>query len=397
VHAYVSTGCPALHPWQQAHAPTGRGKLGGNLSALKASRRESGSLKGVLVVNRSLPLRVALIVGLLAGGLGIAKALVGRAAAGAPDAQAIQQDLALELRLHSDPVIPNFEAIEVELTLVNTSEDTAYYVVLPGDGSWKRWREPHMQWRGIFVGADGSFRRHQFQPFIRCGVYHPDWRADIVLLQPGERRRLTAGDPRRFFQKHEAGTWELRVHYEYMAKPARSGLGEDRVLPDETALGEMRGTPPFELVSNPISFDVVAPLEMDVTVIGELPVNEPARLSELVRIELKNRSEAPVGLLPLGGDRGRAGIRAVLLVTSVDRRFKTIETVEPPAPAARFVLAPGETVSMLGDPRFASDFDAIVQFEAEDNAPDSVSVKIHYSRTGWAFRLVSDSVEIPVR
>ncbi|TVQ30689.1 MAG: hypothetical protein EA376_12605 [Phycisphaeraceae bacterium] len=354
-------------------------------------------LKGVLVVNRSLPLRVALIVGLLAGGYAIAKALVGRAAAGAPDAQAIQQDLALELRLLSDQVIPNYQAIEVELTLVNTSEDAAYHVVLPGDGSWKRWREPHMQWRGFFAGEDGSFQRHQFQPFSRCRQHHPDWRADIVLLQPGERRRLSAGDPRRFFQKHEAGTWELRVHYEYMAKPARSGLGEDSVFPDETAFGEMRGTPPFELVSNPISFDVVAPLEMEVTVIGELPVNEPAPLSELVRIELNNRSEAPVELLPLGGDRLRSGIRAILWVTPEDRRFKTIEAVDPPAPAAPYVLAPGETVSMLGDPRFASDFDAIVQFEADGDAPESVSVKIHYSRTGWAYRIVSDSVEIPVR
>ena len=96
-------------------------------------------------------------------------------------------------------------------------------------------------------------------------------------------------DPHLEFQ--EPGRVQLRAHYKYSLRADRS--------PDR--FGMMLGVAPFELVSDPVEFEVRRSLDVQVKVKRAMKANVKQRLSELLEVVVLNRTASPQ---TLAGPRG---------------------------------------------------------------------------------------------
>lgn len=329
----------------------------------------------------------------------MAAMLTDGAAAAAPDVEALERDLALELRLLSPAVISNWKSIEVEISIVNRSKDTAYHVVLPGDGSWADWREPYIYYTAERqLAPNGDWVDLPRRGMLRCGLYDADWRDEVVFLAPGESAGFHSIEPRVFISTSAAGTYRLRAHYEYKARPALRSFMDRTPLPEDEAFGMLRGYPPIRLVSNTVEFRVQSPLRLIVTPKRDLIEGQPARFSDLVDIALRNDGDQPIEIASTGRPALQHGKHwPSLRILSNQRRL----SIDKPTPThdrgESFLINPGESISLVGDSPAASGHDAVLLYDSELNRSITVPVFMLFRQPGWRYEIPSEPIELVVR
>ena len=249
----------------------------------------------------------------------------------------IEKDLQLRVKRLGARVVGPQEPIKLQIELVNRSRTRSHHVVKPGDGSEMGWREPRVYYTAEVREADGSWTELPRRTMARCGLFDPDWRKDVVELEPG--RSIPIKDwlppPERAVELQRPGEVRLFVHYRYSQGRAAKG-GPPKVTP---GTGRMGDTPGFHLVSSPVTIRVVRPLDLVLKAIKpRLAAGWSHRLSKILTVTVTNRSKKPVAVtsgadelrFELEGNHGRA---------------PRIDTSSKPAPIS---LRPGQTASLLG-------------------------------------------------
>lgn len=163
----------------------------------------------------------------------------------------IERDLELVTRGPSGAHLQSWWKATFEVELVNRSKTASYPIVLPGDGSECDWREPYVHFTTEVRAPDGAWSTQPRRGGARCGVYDPNWLDEVVVLGPGDSRRLHwMGEV--FLPPEPSGAARIRAHYAYKARPPGRNWGEPDRSPPPGGLGGMEGVEPFELVSAPV-------------------------------------------------------------------------------------------------------------------------------------------------
>ncbi len=174
----------------------------------------------------------------------------------------------------------------------------------------------------------------------RCGVFDSEWPKDVADLKPGEKLPLTTGwvgGPRLSFQY--PGRVRLDGHYADRATGGKDGSPRP---PEER--GRMRGTPLFEVASEPVELEVVRPLDVRVRVKRPLKVGEEAKVSDALDVTVTNTTGKPRAVGIPGAVRGyRLGIR-VHTGTRQETDWYSVPVAD--VPEATPTLQPGQSVSL---------------------------------------------------
>lgn len=312
---------------------------------------------------------------------------------GVPAPRAVDRDPARDLRLvasfghkHAHTNSPP----KVALTLVNTSATVTYPVPKPIAGCEFGQYEPHLS----FAAEQRSFKG-KWEPLPPgggpgCGLYGLGGKQEVVELKPGAKLVLTPdGFHGHFYSPRDAGRMRMTATYEYLRPlDPRGGGGPGAAGPGPRApLPEMRGAPPFKLVSNTVEFDVVMPLHLSVRAKRALKVGETAKLSELLEIRLTNTTDDRARLHHLGApelSHVAVNVNSPDLVTARRIAFPPPPKVEGPfgrAPRgdAEIVLRSGESVSLLGAGQMANGADA----EWTGRAKGKFPLCVEFSTRDW--------------
>lgn len=261
----------------------------------------------------------------------------------------IERDLQLRVTLERPGyVLWANEELHAAVTLVNTSKTATHVVVKSNDGSEVGWREPHVYWEATIDRGDGKPVPVWPKRQDRCGLFPFDWPKDAAALKPGGQMALEWERLPPDFQ--QPGRVKLRARYSYAA--GRSGAGRVERWPDER-LGLMAGVPAFELVSAPVEFDVVRPLEVRVRVKRPLKVGEEARLSDLIDLTLVNVATAAVECHR--SDLNTSGPGDV--VVSSEAGYQPKLSQQQGRRRGPLSLAPGKSVALIGAGDFANGVD----------------------------------------
>lgn len=193
--------------------------------------------------------------------------------------------LVLQSRMRSGQALESGQYPNFRLAIFNSSRQTSIPVVLPGDGSEVGWREPYIYFTATIRNADGFETDVLPERYGRCKLFDWRWPQSAVLLPPREGHYLEVWRPLLEFQ--EAGRVRLIAHYNYSAGTGRgsrvSAFGRDR-------LGMMKDVPQFELVSNPIEFEVIRPVDLEIRVKSPMKAGVKHRLSDILEVDVINRS-----------------------------------------------------------------------------------------------------------
>lgn len=298
----------------------------------------------------------------------------------------VERDLALEVKLLSGDGVQPGQPVRLEIHLKNTSNERIYPVVKPGEGSEVGWREPHVFYTAWIDTGDGDWYKVPNARLARCGVFDAQWQNDVVELWPGKSIELKEWltPPEMALELQEPGKVRLHVHYRY-----RGGVaGKDPKTGKTFDTGKMRGMPPFELVSKPVEFEVLRPLDVVVTVKKPLKARTKTRLSEILDVKLVNRS--------------KGGIEVMAPTLSADARL-SFETDGGPAPTLseqdqpygkRQLLNPGDEAAILGDAALSNGVDGTWKV----NKPGKVKLRAVYTTSTWepAAVIKSGWVEVEV-
>lgn len=200
------------------------------------------------------------------------------------------EDLVLVATRDGDGVLRPGPVPQVRLRLENRSRTATHPVILPGDGSADGRREPWVHWTAVVQPTGGEARVLEREPSTRipCKQFDRDWRRSVVLLAPGESVELGDWVPLigQDYVVQEAGTVQLTAHYVYR----RRGVFDTPSSRED--FGRMGDVPPFTLVSAPVEFRVVRPLDVVVRDIRPAKVGENVRLGNVLDVQVVNRSEA---------------------------------------------------------------------------------------------------------
>jgi hypothetical protein len=263
--------------------------------------------------------------------------------------QQMEKDLELQATLASPTTIQAGEHVSVQILLRNKSLDTSYTIVKPGDGSAVGWREPHVFYTATLETTDGVFKNVPKARYLRCGVFDSDWQKDAMVLKPGEGLPLWnwLDSPSRFLEFQEPGRVQLMVHYSY-----RGGISE-RGSSQAVTSGPLFGVPAFELVSIPVEFEVVRPLDLVLTVKAPMTANTTVTISDLFNIRLENRSMEPIDVSSPTTSADAS------LMFEIDGPFGGPPTLETQRNVygEKITLKPSEGVSLLGNDSFANGLD----------------------------------------
>ena len=182
-------------------------------------------------------------------------------------AKQIAADLRVEVELQTPAVVQIGTPVRLGAVLVNRSTTVTHRVVVPGDGSGVGWREPHVFYTGQRRAADGTWGDLDRRGFGRCGMYDHNWHDDVRELEPGKSLDIHQwlAQPAQVFDLGGTGTYRLRLHYRYAGGTLGKGQARD------ADPGPMKGVPEFELISEPVEFEVVRGLELEVRVLREIP------------------------------------------------------------------------------------------------------------------------------
>jgi hypothetical protein len=249
--------------------------------------------------------------------------------------------LRIELTRTSPELIAPGGDVTVTMHLVNTSSTRTLWIVKPGDGSEMGWREPWVHYSGTVTRPDG--KRVDVLPgsMARCGLYDSNWPADIVALLPGQRLDLHPWipEPSRGLALDGVGTASVNVHYVF-----RAGL-QDRFAGVALGPHSLMDTPPFEVVSNPITVTITSPLALELTPAPNPPevrVGKPVKLSRLFGVAIVNTSDASVAVTT-------PGTPDVFRVEATpDGYLAGVVAPKPRASPTTVRIKPGARVSLLG-------------------------------------------------
>lgn len=234
----------------------------------------------------------------------------------------------------------------IEVALLNTSKTTTYRVVKVGEGSYVGRGEPHVNWTGTIDSGDGARVPLSHVPRGGCGNTFDYWPDNAVALPPGAR---LVQDYPSMFEYQRAGRVRLVANYAYKG----GGPDVEKQHPPE-AIAFMKGVEPFELVSNPVEFEVVRPLDLQVRVRRPVKVNEVVRLSEVLDVRLVNTGRQPIRCP--SPDRGRGTSVCLEIDGGQDRTaIKLSEQNDPHSPTRTLQL--GESVGLLGPGGFSNGID----------------------------------------
>lgn len=155
-------------------------------------------------------------------------------------------DLRVDLEITTESPIASGGPLEVEATLINTSETATYFVVPVSDGSEMGWREPHVSVAIEFRGEDG-WEGLESRGIARCGLYDFEWWTQTVELRPGGATTFGPWMSQLSvqFDLARAGEYRIQLHYDYDP----SAVTAPTVAPPEVG-------PAFQLTSDWVRFEV---------------------------------------------------------------------------------------------------------------------------------------------
>jgi len=283
----------------------------------------------------------------------------------------VERDLTLDVKLLSGDGVQPGQPVRLDIHLKNTSNERIYSVVRPGDGSEVGWREPHVFYTARIDTGDGNWQEVPKATVLRCGNFDAQWQNDVVELWPGKSIELKdwLAPPAMALEMQQAGRVRLCVHYRY-----RGGVtGKDPKTGKAFDTGKMRGMPAFELVSKPVEFEVLRPLDVVLSVKKPLKAKTKTRLSEILDVKLANRS--------------KGGIEVTAPTLSADARL-SFETDGSAAPklseqdqpyGKKQLLNPGDEAAILGDAPLSNGVDGTWKC----NKPGKVKLRAVYTTSTW--------------
>lgn len=307
----------------------------------------------------------------------------------APSGELVQDDgPRLVAELSGPKTITAGAQPSVAVGLVNTSRRTTFRVVKAGHGSELGYREPHTTWTGTLDRGDGvptpltDVVKHGYCGTCLMGSA-ARWPNDAVALPPGAKLWLEYPEK---FEFQRPGRVRLFAHYDY------KGGGPDvaKQFPPG-ALDFLKDVAPFELVSNPIEFDVIRPLDVRLTVRRAVKVNQEVRLSDLLDVRLANLSAEPIACK---SPTLHADARLHLEVEGKHLNRHVELTVQSTVYGVNHVLQPGEVVPVLGPGDFANGLDGGWTHPRAER----VRVRVVYTTATWdrGSRIASEWVEVVV-
>jgi hypothetical protein len=308
--------------------------------------------------------------------LALAVFLMSSAAVRAEEAiskEQIQKDLRLNVRLLGARKVEPGVPIGVSMELVNDSKSRTYPVVKTGDGSDFGKRNPHVFFTATITGPDGKDQPVAKARYVRCKLYDVDWKKDVVELGPGRTIDLNpwVPAPSTLLEFQQPGHVRLAVHY------ACAAIRE--------------GVPAFEIVSAPVEFDVVRPLDLVVTVRRPMRSETITGLADLLAVTLVNQSEVPMHVTaPTLAGNARVDFE-------IDGEFagwRPNVSKARDSNAVNATLKPGEKASLLGKGELANGIDGTWEYPTEG----VVRLRAVYRRSTWKNRsvILSDWVEVKV-
>lgn len=302
-----------------------------------------------------------------------------------PMKERIESDLRLQVELADPEVLPAGCPRWVKVSnLINTSKTAAYRVVKPGDGSEVGWREPYVYWTATIDRTDGKPVPVPKMRYGRCGLFAWDWPKDAILLKPGDKLELNTWPMLEFQQ---AGRVSLRAHYAY-----RGGKAGPSAM-EKGQLGLMADVPSFEIVSDPLVFDVIRPLDVRVKAKRALKADVETRLSDLIEITLVNQSSEPIAC---SSPTLHADARLQLEIEGEFGGWRPNLSEQRSPYGIRGKLKPGEAAPLLGSGEFANGLDGTWEYPKEGK----VKLRAAFMPTTWegngSSRILSEWVEVPV-
>lgn len=241
---------------------------------------------------------------------------------------AIQRDLALEIALTSKEVVQPGEPVHVRSRILNRSPH-AYKIAAP-----RRYplldRDAYAFFSAASVDAQGK-RTPILSALGHAGKLQARQHREVITLAPGAAFDLTSWvwAPDFSYDFQQAGPVELRLHYKY-ARGATPLEGVD--------------APTFELVSAPVRFTVVRHVDIRLEVTGHFKAGTPQRISEVLRLHVKNLRDGPV---PVSGAEIMFAFPSHSMPPKLYKQFlrfdPTVERKSPP-------LAGGATRTWGGRP-----------------------------------------------
>jgi len=194
----------------------------------------------------------------------------------------------------------------------------------------------------------------------------------VVELWPGKSIELKEwlAPPEMALELQQPGKVRLHVHYRY-----RGGItGKDPKTGKTFDTGKMRGMPAFELVSKPVEFEVLRPLDVVVSVKKPLKANTPTRLSEILDVKLVNRSKGGIHVTAptLSGDA------RLTFEIEADGAAPTLSEQDQPY-GKKQLLNPGDEAAILGDAPLANGIDGTWEYPN----PGKVKLRAVYTTSTW--------------
>lgn len=260
----------------------------------------------------------------------------------------IQKDLSIRIARTGPPVVEVGGGIALDVELVNQGW-AKRAIVKPGDGSEVGWREPYVFYTAEREAAPGVWESVPKASYGRCGNYDEDWGKDVVDLQPGASISLSKHwlmPPNLALDLVEPGRVRIKAHYRY---GAGSGSGF-RYRADVSVPEELRGMPPFEIVSDPVEIRIERPLEAILTLKAPLQVRGGTRLGSLFDLSLVNHSDKAIPL-PVGDEETAVSFEFAHGQEDWPAGWWSPKAVRGQTPS----LLPGDAVSILGGDELAGE------------------------------------------
>ncbi len=209
----------------------------------------------------------------------------------APSQFPVHTDLELRLKSSSPRKRELGQPIDVAVSIRNGSTSQHHPAVLSGDGSEMGWREPHVWYSGFVDAGDGCWQPLEPRRTGRCGMFDEDWRDEVVTLAPGQSEPLQwLASPANALAMEVTGRVRLYAHYAYRAGTKTRGETAD--------LGAMEGIEAFELVSNPIEFELRSPLKLELAARPHRGRGNVSQMADLVTLRLENTARKARRVMP---------------------------------------------------------------------------------------------------
>lgn len=258
----------------------------------------------------------------------------------------------------------------VVLTLVNTSKTFTYAVLKPGAGCDIGKREPHVSFTAEQRSWKGVWEPTESLGFAGCGLYGVGAKDEVLDLKPGEKLPITGDGFHGHFQQFRYPSSVRMVgHYDYLVGQTKGPFAREPVA-------GMRGMQPFKLVSNPVEFEVVQPLNLQVKVKRPLKVGEKVKISDILEVMLTNATGELLALPALGeGSDSRLKINFNSRLLATD---PSVNVFAGPA-GAKVELKADETAPLLGPGQLANGADG--WWRGREAGKFSISVE--YSTPAW--------------